>query len=133
MSNRHLTPLVDFGRKTSYLMFDPTTNAYVAPTSGTVTFYLATTPDALVAADPALSGTALYIGGNGSPPAPDGTWFCGFDAAVLTYALLDSVFLNANQKPIHPYFIVVKPSGSRDVEKLDYKRYKLATVTEEAA
>jgi hypothetical protein len=119
--SKTLTPLVDFARTFLLEQFDTTAGAYVPVTAGAVTCYLATSDDAATAADPSLTGSASYIGGTGASPA--GTWFLGLDAAVLTFALLDSLFLNAA-----PYFIVLKPSGIRVAEKLKYVRVRKATL-----
>lgn len=125
MSN--LTPLVDFARTFLLEEFDTTAGAYVPVTGGTApTCYLATSDDAATAADPTLSGTATYIGGNGA--APVGTWFFGLDAAVLTFAKLDAIYLDASGLARTPYFIVLRPSGIRVSEKLKYVRVKKATV-----
>lgn len=123
--SKPLTPLVDFARTFLLEQFDPTAGAYVATTTGSITCYIADADDAEVAADPALTGTATYIGGNGDQPA--GTWFFGIDAAALTFELLDSLFLDANDRPMPAYFIILKPSGVRIAEKLSYKRVKKAT------
>lgn len=125
--SKPLTPLVDFARTFVLEQFDKTAGAYV-PVDNTVgtppNCYIALAPDDEAAADPALTGTAEYIGGNGDTPA--GTWFFGLDASVLTFALLDSLFLTVNGKAMHPYFILLKPSGTRVVEKLNYVRYQKA-------
>lgn len=125
MSN-HLTPLVDFSRTFLVELFDPAIDAYGPATTGTVTCYIALEPDDESPADPALTGTATYIGANGTPPTP-GKWFFGLDASVLTFVLLDSLFLSANGKPLHPYFVILKPNGTRTVEKLNYVRYQKVT------
>jgi hypothetical protein len=126
--SKPLTPLVDFARTFLLEQFDPTTGAYVPVTAsvGTPpTCYIALAPDAEVAADPSLTGTATYIGGNGTEPL--GTWFYGIDAAVLTFAKLDSLFLTVNNKTLPAYFVLLKPSGVRVVESLKYVRYRKAT------
>jgi hypothetical protein len=126
--SKPLTPLVDFGRTFLLEQFDPTAGAYV-PVDDTVgvapTCYIALAPDATAAADPTLTGTAQYIGGHGQQPA--GTWFFGLDAAALTFTKLDGLFLSANGKELPAYFILLKPSGTRVVERLKYVRYQKAT------
>lgn len=126
--SKPLTPLVDFARTFVLEQFDPTAGAYV-PVDGSVgvapTCYIAMDPDDATPAEPTLTGTATYIGGNGDQPA--GTWFFGIDAAILTFAKLDALFLTVNNKTLHPYFVLLKPSGVRVVETLKYVRYQKAT------
>jgi hypothetical protein len=125
--SKPLTPLVDFARTFKLEQFDPTVGGYV-PVDNTVgtapTCYIALTPDAATPADPSLTGTAQYIGGIGGEPA--GTWFFGLDAAVLTFAKLDALFLSVNGKTLPAYFILLKPSGIRVSETLKYVRVQKA-------
>lgn len=124
MSNA-LTPLVDFARTFVLEQYDPTIAAYVPVIAGVVTCYIAVADDAETAADPALSGSASYIGGIGTAPA--GTWFFGIDAAVLTFALLDGLF-NGLTPAVKPWLVVLKPNGIRSVEALKYVRVNKATI-----
>lgn len=120
--SKPLTPLVDFARTFLLTQFDTTAGAYVPVTGGTApTCYLATSDSSLAEAHASLTGAATYIGGNGDQPA--GTWFFGIDAAVLTFALLDGLFYVGGVASA-PYFIVLRPSGVRVAEKLNYVRVK---------
>lgn len=130
MATNPLTPLVDLARTFVLTEFDGNTGSgtcgtYIPVVAGTVTVYIASAPDSPTPADPSLSANAVYIGGVNS--VPTGTWFWGLDAAILTFALLDSIF-NVGTNPPVPYIVISRVSGIRAVEKLSYKRTLAATV-----
>lgn len=96
-------------------------------TAGTVVGFLATSYDpAATAADVTLQANLTYIGGNsdglGGTHELD-AWQFTLDAAVMTIALLDSLFLTTQ-----PYLIVQKTSDRRVYVPLKYSRSQPAAL-----
>lgn len=93
-------------------------------TTGTMTAFLATSPDPdAVAADGTLSVACAHIG-QASPTTgqfPLGTWLINFPKSVLTVTLLDQLF-----ESTAPYLIVEHSTSMRVETKLKYKRSRKA-------
>jgi hypothetical protein len=115
MSTLYLYPLNDFSVKIPLKDVDASGNI-VPLTTGTVTAFFATSnsPTATTA-DGTLTTTATHIGG--------GKWLVQFDAAVLTAALLATLFASTL-----PYLIVQKPSGVRVYFDVIYAASRQGTV-----
>lgn len=103
----NLYPLNDFN-VTVTLKYVDNTGAILPLTTGVTSFFLATTnaPTATTA-DATLAGTAVHIGA--------GVWLIQIDAAVLTAALLATLFAT-----LPPQLIVQQPNGVRGYATLAY-------------
>lgn len=115
-SNIGLYPLNDLVLEVKLTKVNTTTGATEPLTTGTVTAFIANanTPTA-TAADPTLTGTCTHVG--------SGRWIIEFDAAILTAALLASLFASAT-----PYCIVQVTNGTRTYIELVYAASRAATI-----
>jgi hypothetical protein len=93
-------------------------------TTGTMTAFLATSPDPdATTADATLSVACTHIG-QAVPSTgqfPEGTWLINFPKSVLAVALLDQLF-----ETTAPYLIVEHSTSMRVETKLKYKRSRKA-------
>lgn len=109
-----LSPLNDFIFSLPVTDID-TDGSEIFVTTGTVSAFLATSPDPTAdAADDNLRASLSYTGANG-------VWLGRFDAATLTPTLLDATFATTP-----PYLIVQRDGGFRVYEKLKYKASRKA-------
>ena len=113
-----LYPLNDLALSVKLEEISPTTGAKTLVTTGAVTAFLATSngPTAAVA-DATLNATVNYSGAGGK-------WIVTIDAAILTAALLNTLFVATI-----PYLIVVRANGVRVYVELAYLAARPATVT----
>lgn len=113
-----LYPLNDLAVSVRLVDIDATTGAESNVTTGTVTAFLATSngPTA-TAADATLNATVNYSGAGG-------WWTVTIDAAVLTAALLDTLFAS-----VTPYLIIRRTNGIRVYVEMAYSASRPATVT----
>lgn len=106
----------------------PSTGTRAAVTSGTITFFLAATKTATVAAHVSLAGTATYIGGNddgNGSTHPIGSWLCQLDGSVMVRATLDTYF-GANAEA---FLICVKASDITCVTRCEYEQSRDTVIT----
>jgi hypothetical protein len=122
MTTFNLYPLNDFAVRVTLKDIDttpgsPTFGKSIPLTSGSVTAFLATSnaPTA-AAADPSLTMSPTHIA--------NGVWLVSFDAAVLTAALLATLFAATL-----PFLIVQKPSGVRVYYDVVYQASRQGTIT----
>ena len=116
MADINISPLNDLSIIVILKGVDPATGKAIQLTTGTVTHFIATsnTPTA-TAADAALSGVATHVG--------SGKWLISYDAAVLTAALLDTLFAS-----VTPYLIIQQPNEFRVYVPLVYLASRSGTV-----
>jgi hypothetical protein len=117
----YLVPLNDLNVAVESIMSVPSTGTKAAVTSGSVTGFLATSSSAdATTADATLSAAMTYIGGNSDGEGgtyPVGTWLFQLDAAVLTKALLSTLFAGLGKA----YLIVKRDNAIRVVVELTYR------------
>lgn len=120
-----ISPLNDFVATMLLENVNSVTGVVSAIDSGTITGFLSTSdlPDA-TAFDATWQVNGVYVGGANDYEA--GTWMWQIDAAVLTYALMESAFGSSRRA----YFIVQKTNDKRVVKKLRYRPVRLATDAE---
>lgn len=121
MTTFNLFPLNDFAVRVTLKDIDtnpasPTFGKSIPLTTGTVTAFLATSNDpTATAADGTLTMSPTHIA--------NGVWLVSFDAALLTAALLNTLF-----SATLPYLIVQKPSGVRVYFDVIYQASRQGTV-----
>lgn len=113
MYKPRLYPNVDLALAATLVDINPATGDETPLTGGTVAAFLATSPDATVAADPALQVAAVHLGA--------GEWLAHWDNSVLTSVLLAAEFGAAE-----PFAIFVHSGGVRAYVPLDYQTVKPA-------
>ena len=113
-----LFPLNDLALSVQLKSVDPTSGALSYITTGSVTGFLATSdlPTA-TAADASLVATCNYSGANGK-------WTVTIDAALLTAALLNTLFATTT-----PYLIVQQTNDFRFAIQLAYSASRDIAVT----
>lgn len=99
------------------------------PVTSGVTGFLAVAETDAVAADPTLTGTVTYIGGQPRPSPLSGSWPAGWflyqqDAAVLTDALCELKFAARGEA----FIVALSTNNIRIVVRLEYQRSRMAVM-----
>lgn len=122
-----ITPDNDMSIRVGPIYSNPPTGTRAPVTSGTVTFFLAATAIAAVAADGTLQGNATYIGGNDDGNGgthPVGSWLCQLDASVMVRTLLETLFGTNDEA----FLICQKANDINCVTRCEYQAYRSTVI-----